>query len=392
MATTKFFLDTRGKAQDGKGSVLIRIYKNGTSTTVSTGIRVSENCWSNDCVVHVPNAEIINANLVEKKTQIDKAIALLSMQEGFADMTATDLKVSIFSSKRVPGSHYVKDLFEEYIETGNLKEGTKEIYRTALKKVIDFGGNALKIESINLKWLRSFDQHLASTQRTNGKAIYLRCLRAVYNYARHIDIVTQYPFYNFRIKQEETAKRSISISAFRKLYKTETDEKTKIYKDYFFLIFFLIGINVKDLLLAEKSQIIGERLEYTREKTNKRYSIKIEPEANELMQRYAGKDNYIMNAMDHCQHYKSFAREINSAMKELCKNKSGRLDISDITTYYARHTWATLAHEIGISTDVISMALGHSPINRTTAIYIKPDRNKIDEANRKVIDYFLKGI
>lgn len=58
-----------------------------------------------------------------------------------------------------------------------------------------------------------------------------------------------------------------------------------------------------------------------------------------------------------------------------------------ITTYTARHSWATIAHKIGVSKDVISMALGHSFGNRTTDIYIDYDSEKIDVANRRVIDF-----
>lgn len=63
--------------------------------------------------------------------------------------------------------------------------------------------------------------------------------------------------------------------------------------------------------------------------------------------------------------------------------------IPGITTYYARHTWATLAYEAGVPVDVISQALGHSMGNKTTLIYIKPDQDKVDKANRLVIDRFF---
>ena len=55
--------------------------------------------------------------------------------------------------------------------------------------------------------------------------------------------------------------------------------------------------------------------------------------------------------------------------------------------HWARHTWATIAHKIGISKDVISLALGHEFGCKTTGIYIDYDLEQIDKANRKVIDY-----
>ena len=63
--------------------------------------------------------------------------------------------------------------------------------------------------------------------------------------------------------------------------------------------------------------------------------------------------------------------------------------VPGISTYFCRHTWGTIAEELGIPMDVISQALGHSFANRTTLIYVKFDKKKVDEANRKVIDYLL---
>lgn len=60
-----------------------------------------------------------------------------------------------------------------------------------------------------------------------------------------------------------------------------------------------------------------------------------------------------------------------------------------ITTYFARHSWATIAAELDIPDDVISQALGHAARNSTTAIYIERNIRKVDEANRKVIDWVL---
>ena len=263
----------------------------------------------------------------------------------------------------------------------------------------------MKIESLNLKWLRSFDTYLSRTQGINGRSMYLRSLRAVCNYAKHIGIEFLYPFENFQIKSEPTQKRSVTVEQLIRFQSFETTPKNEMYRDYFFLMFYLIGINVKDLLMAKKSQVHRNRLEYIREKTGKRYSIKIEPEARELLNKYEGKGEYLLDALDHCKLYKSFAHEMNDALKLIGDTQVVTQDdslfaefketqqtcsvIPGISTYYARHTWATLAYEIGISMDIISQALGHSFGNRTTLIYVKYDQNKVDEANRKVIDYFL---
>lgn len=409
MATTKFYLDCRSKAKDGKGNVVITLYHNGSTATFGTGTRLYPNEWNGSKAVHIAGSEAINAILTEKKQYIDKQIALLSLEDRFEYMTATELKQAVLNGEaRKSKRHLISDLLNEYVSISGLKDGTKKIYRLTLGKVKAYGGDSVCIENVNLKWLKGFDSFLAKTQGANGRSIYLRAFRAVCNYARHLGIIFQYPFDNFQIKQEETRKRSINIDDLRKFYSYPTTERNSMFRDYFFLMFYLIGINSKDLLLAKKKQYNNGRLEYVREKTGKVYSIKVEPEAKALINKHSGKGEYLLDAMDHCQHYNSFTREINEGIQSIgeegfeiipdYENLFGiakrvrriKPIIPNITTYYARHTWATIAHEIGISFDVISMALGHSFGNKTTLIYIKPDRKKVDAANRKVIDYLTR--
>ena len=264
----------------------------------------------------------------------------------------------------------------------------------------------LKMENINLKWLHQFEMFLAKTQGVNGRAIYLRSLRAVCNYALHTNVISSYPFQNFSVRQEPTRKRSVSVELFRKFIDYPTSGRNAMFRDYFLLMFYLIGVNSKDLLLARKDSIVNDRFEYVREKTHKKYSVRIELEAWNLIEKYHGK-NYLLEAMDHCKHYKSFAHEMNDHLKMIGEvevemipdtedlfgtphlQKTIKPVIPGISTYYARHCWATFAYEAGIPLDTISQALGHSAGNRTTLIYVKFDQEKVDEANRRVIDFVL---
>ena len=412
MATTRFYLDLRGKAKDGKGSILITLAHNNTTATFSTGIRVFPQYWSGSAVIKSIDAEALNAALVKRKSDIDKQLAILALDEDFESKTATQVKAEI-ESQTVRSKfkmHLVSDIYKEYMEM-DLSEGTKEIYKYTVKKVLLFGGENLVIEKIDYKWLLQFEKFLiASGQSTNGRSVYLRHLRALCNYAINIGVKMEYPFRFFHIKSEPTKKRSVLVSTLREFYTQTTTKSNEMYRDYFFLMFFLIGINIVDLLTAKKSQYDGERLEYIRRKTHKKYSIRVEPEARALIEKYYGNGEYLLNALDHCQHYKNFMHMMNNAMKTIGKEVINEIPdpndlfgeptyenkleptIPDITTYFCRHTWASLASQIDIPIDTVSQALGHPVGNRTTLIYVKFDQRKIDEANRKVIDYFYKDL
>ena len=403
MATTKFYLDLRGKAKDGKGSINITITHNRAVAMIPTGIRVSPNEWGGQNVIKVLGSDVLNARLAERKLEVDRALALLSLSEGFEDLTATQIKTCIIKRQSSPRSHLVYDLFQEYISR-EMAQGTRDIYLATWNKVKAFGGERINIEEIDLKWLYDFEKYLSKQQGVNGRAIFLRSLRAVVNYAIHSGVIQSYPFSNFKIKQEPTRKRSVSIDQFRKFLSYPTTESNQRYRDYFLLMFYLIGINSKDLLLASPSAVSNGRFEYIRGKTHKKYSVRIEPEAEELLRKYRG-EHYLLEAMDSCKDYRNFVHEMNDALKTIgdiswemipdpddlfAKPTLTRIItpvIPNISTYWSRHCWATFAYEAGISIDIISQALGHSMGNRTTLIYVKEDKEKVAKANRQVIDY-----
>ena len=406
MASTKLFLDLRGKAKDGKGSIVISLCHNNSNAKFSTGYRILKDNWDGKQVINQLDSNVVNLNLIELKNKLDKEITLMSFDSDFQGMTASEIKSAIEQKtqpeKRPKDS--VSVIFNEYLEQ-NLSDGTKTLYKATLDKVLRFAGKDISISEINHKWLLGFEKFLSATRGVNGRAIDLRNLRAICNYAVNTNVITDYAFKNYSVKQEATKKRSVSVEELREFYYFPCRPSQVKYRDYFFLMFFLIGVNAKDLLLAKPDAISRGRFEYTRSKTRKNYSIKIEPEAKELLDKYKG-ENYLVEAMDHCKDYHNFLHEMNDALgmigpevteeilsddlfSEPTQHTKIEPIIPDITTYFSRHTWATLAYEIGIPFEVISQALGHSIGNKTTMIYVKQDPKKVDDANRKVIDYFF---
>lgn len=61
----------------------------------------------------------------------------------------------------------------------------------------------------------------------------------------------------------------------------------------------------------------------------------------------------------------------------------------DLSQYWCRHTWATMAAELDIPKETIAAGLGHGG-NTVTDIYIRFDQKKVDDANRRIIDYLLQ--
>lgn len=222
----------------------------------------------------------------------------------------------------------------------------------------------------------------------------MRNLRAVFNAAIDDDVIDQnaYPFRKFKIKHEETRKRSLTVEQLRALRDYPCEPHQEKYRNLFVLIFYLLGLNAVDLFGAK--ELTNGRLEYRRAKTGRLYSIKVEPEAMKIIKKYGGK-GYLLNVLDEWGDYKHFLHRLNNNLKQIGPFKrSGRggkkiFDplFPELSTYWARHTWATIAADLDVPDETISLALGHAGANSTTNIYINRNQRKVDEANRKVIDY-----
>ena len=148
-----------------------------------------------------------------------------------------------------------------------------------------------------------------------------------------------------------------------------------------------------DLFNAPPDALRDGRLEYRRAKTGRLYSVKLEPEALAIIRKYRGK-KYLLSPMDRYRNYKDYLHHLDNALKTLGMDarpgakRTGKAIEPALTSYWARHTWATIAAELDVSDPTISLALGHATAgHRVTSIYIKRNFNKVDEANRKVIDY-----
>ena len=273
-------------------------------------------------------------------------------------------------------------------------EGTKGLYRETYQKLTSFTkGSDILFEHITPLWLDRFSDFIGGS--INYKAIHLRNLRAVYNKAIRNDVtqLSSYPFYKYRIKKEATAKRSISIEQLAEIADMEIPLHQERYRDLFMLSFYLVGINMVDLLNLRPDNLRDGRLIYKRRKTAKIYDIKVEREALEIIDKYRGTE-YLLKFLETSQ-YDNIFRRTNRGLKSLGPesviNDRGKKQKSDkykyLSTYYARHTWATIAAYLDIPKETIAAALGHDMGNTTTAIYINFDQRKVDDANRAVIDY-----
>ncbi len=332
---------------------------------------------------------IIDQLMTECRIDEDVMVVRHMVEKGFGIAKFEDIKSE---------GTFVKH-FKAFID-GKTNKGTKSVYKQTLDKIHAYDPDIDKksFEDIDLRWLTDFETFCARTASKNARNIHLRNIRAVFNNAIDYEITTVYPFRRFKIRPEATRKRSMSVEELRKLFDYPVETYAEIYRDMFKLIFLLVGINSADLH-GLKSITKDGRIEYKRAKTGRLYSIKVEPEAREIIEKYKGAKGLLCIA-DRWSDSRNFRHQCNKALQKIGlverKGRGGRKTITSefegLTTYWARHSWATIAYnDLQIPKDIIAQALGHSGSETVTDIYLDKDPKLVDEANRRVLDWVLYG-
>lgn len=395
MATVKFYLDKRRQKKDGTYPIKLNVFHN-KQIMIATQLSASEKEWNwNEYSVRAQNYKPRN---IVARGIINKAeIVILTLEQQGKLKSTTDKALKKMIEEAVSSKVENQKTFLYYLDefvSKKTNQGTKSIYTTTRNKIEEYDSHCT-FESMDKSWLENFEAWMAKTMKVNAYAIHLRNIRSVFNYAIDEEYTTLYPFRRFSIKKEETRKRSLTAEQLRLLRDYPCEEYQIRYRDMFMLMFYLIGVNAADLFNAKHSALVNGRFEYKRAKTGKLYSIKVEPEAQAIIEKYKGKD-YLLNIMDEYGNYKDFLHRMGIGLKQIGETdrkglggkKSRNPLFPDLSSYWARHTWATVAAELDVPKEVIAHALGHSWANSTTTdIYIRFDMKKVDEANRKVIDF-----
>lgn len=417
MFSGKFYVDTKRK-----NALMLRITNNRRKVEMATGLRMDEETFM-DAMSPRPKPNNIRYKAIISRWQTlieDVRLGLVKDCRGNEDVKVIReiLKEALFSGEKENNLTAVKKRNTEEcsVKTGTFKAfflKHKEYYErrstresneytlSVMEKFSEKRGvplDTLNFEDINYAWLSDFDRFMEiSGLSQNTRRIHFANIRAAVNDAYKRELTDADPFRRFRLKTEKTVKRSMPIEELRQLFDYPTEPHAVYYRDMFKLIFMLIGINTVDLYGLKEITKEG-RVEYKRAKTGRLYSIKIEPEALEIIEKYKG-TSALLNIADKYKDHRYFRRDTNDALRLIGEvrrvGRGGKKEYKplwpELTTYWARHTWATLAADLDIPDATISLALGHSGENRVTEIYIKRNRKKIDEANRRVLDWVLYG-
>jgi site-specific recombinase XerD len=301
---------------------------------------------------------------------------------------------------------YYNQAIEQYKK--NRQIGTASNYAYSLKSLLEFQDNGkLDFILITSQWLKDFETYLlmkGKSQTTVG--MYLRPLRAIFNAAINDKIIQpeQYPFgkKKYEIPNPKGVKKALSKDQLKNLFDTEpiTEEQKKA-KAFWFFSYACNGMNFKDIANLQFKDISGDNLTFRRAKTtntNKNQAPVIvyineftQSVINNFGNEKLSSETYIFSIINHNstpeeQHsqLKNFIRYVNQHFKKFAKSTGIKEKVS---TYWARHTFATTAIRNGASLEFVSEALSHSNLKTTIGYFAGFEDEKKREISKKMMDF-----
>lgn len=426
-ATVNIVYYTHKTLADGSHPFVVRITKNRKNRWISTGINLLPQFWNkekNTFRKSVPDEkrQEMEAALRKWKEKFSDAAETLAAADEQHDVHAVATKVSEDrkSTRQYKLLSYFDELISQFEKTGNV--GNRRVYRDVQNMLRRFIGDDKDVpfDSVTVKFCNQWENSMKSEGVTESTlSVRFRTLRAVFNKAI-ANGYTKPAFYPFARNTAETnkfqigkfdtktIKRAISKADIRKIesyqppktsekYATlrNTQERLQLAKDLFLFSYYCGGINFVDMANLRWSNIGTDldekpRLTYTRQKTGGKFSIRLMPQTLVILEHYRPDEvrptSYIFPILNTALHNTPTQRQnrcskilgqVNSDLKTI---GSGVGIETNLTTYVARHSFATALKRSGVATGVISEAMGHSD-ERTTQIYLSEfDTDLVDAA------------
>ena len=379
MAKSTLRLDTRRALKDGTYPVQIKVGY-GSNLYLPTGIYLAKEDWDARLQVCTGRAaRRINNILGTALLNTNNRILELKESGQFGRLTPAQLRQMLTNLELTAPTVGIPSVGEYIDKVRALKTANTQVsYTTTKTRLAGYCDvDKLRFSDLSYAWFEGFINQLENDGlKRNTVAKYLKVIKTVIKYADDdgVQVNPAYKKVNSRA-ETDTPMRNLPVQTLRRIRDTEIKGKTAWYKDAFLLSFYLIGINLADLLELPKDCIVNGRLQYKRAKTGKNYSILVQPEAQAILDKYPGKTHLV----SFVEKVKGFRQNCNALLNTL---ESG------LTWYWARYSWANYAVDLDIPKDIISEALGHKHGSTVTGVYIRYSLDRVDAANRKVLDYF----
>lgn len=387
-AVAVIYLDPR-PLKDGTNTVKLRVTYNRSRRFYATDIKLNpltkseiESGEYKDALEKFMNIQRHTAEQTAQKKKLNRYLAKAEKCIDSLKVFTFDLFEEAYFENR-DASKSVSLAFEKKIDELRLNDqiGTAVTYECAFNSLNEFKNN-LEFADITPAFLKGYETKMKKEGKSDTTiGMYLRNLRALYNIQK-ID-KSLYPFGKgkYEIPTGRNIKKALTLEEIARIYNYEAKPNTtkEMAKDYWLFMYLCNGMNVKDLCLLKWENINGNTLRYIRAKTKattksaKPIQVALKDETLAIIKEYGqpaiNKNAFIfphlkaeMTAERQREVYQQLTKNINKYIKQIAKEVGIN---KEVTTYYARHSFATVLKRSGANISMISDLLGHSSLSVT---------------------------
>lgn len=398
--TIKLITDSK-PLSNGKHRVYIRIIKNRKRKNISIGLECRKEDFKNESFTkNHPNHQLENELLLTFKTRALKILRNFQLLE--SDFTLDEFELQFRKRKKKVDVSLIK-FFDEIIEEMERagKIGNANAYKDTKNSIIKFKGANIKFEDVTPTFLEKYEVFLREQgSQDGGIAFRMREFRAIFNKARKRKTIPKepYPFEDYKISKlkSNTPKRALTIQEFRKFRDVDLSKHPHLQDAYNFFMFSIYtrGMNFKDMMHLRWSDIHNNRIHYTRSKTKGKFNLEIIDSVQKILDYYKSQErptNYVFPIL---LSESMTPKQVNYRKQKVLKRYNSRLkEIAELvgietrlSSYVARHSFATILKMTGTPIEKISEMMGHKDVSITMS-YLKEFSNEdLDMENRKFMN------
>ena len=390
--------------KDGTFPLMLRVTKDRKRKYVSLGLSLHEKFWDFEKSKpkrNCPNKEQIERLIAAKTAEYNDLIVEMTSQQ--REYTVETLVSHFHNQVRCAT---VVELYDKLID--DMKRGGKlgnaGVYKYSRTSLLKFTGQRLQIpfSDLDAVWLRRYENWLRTSGCGDTTISQLfRTLRSVFNKAVELQLVKRdyYPFDVYKVSKFDTRtkKRAITKEDVRKVIALDLSQgypSERLARDIFVFSYFGAGINFADIALLKYGNVRDGRVQYVRKKTGKPINFLLTEEMRNIIVKYQRQgqtdEDYIFPILDRRVHRTEQQRydrthKVLTNTNRWLRKIGQRVGIEHLTTYVARHTFATVLKRSGVNIAIISESLGHSDLS-TTQIYLDSFENsQIDAAMQNLL-------
>lgn len=408
MTTFKGMIFPHHKRENGTIPAKIRITHQRKTKYISTPIVFYPDQYTKSFKLKNCTPKFQLDDLERKYTEKIAALSVKSM--------SIDDIITFVTTEKKEGSINFIEFWESELENIH-NEGSRRNYKTALNNLKAYT-KYLTTDEIDYNFLKNYSNYIIANNGVRANSLYLGSFRTMFQAAKDkyndeefgVIRIPRSPFNKFKIpKQKKADNRAMKIESVIELSQLpDKNQRWNMARDLFMLSFYCMGMNAVDIYKCDKPK--NGKLVYERSKTKDRREdnalmvVNIQPEAKPIIEKYKDQEKAFIFHKQYATHealnwalgrgFKQIEKHLRDEFDKKIEKKEipedSEFDFEGLEFYAARHTWATFAQNTcGVDKYLIHECLNHVVREmKTTDVYIEKDWNRINQANRIVIDKF----